>query len=340
MSKSIIGIDMGHDSLKLALVRGKEVKKAVSVPMPVKLVNDGRIISPQTMGELIYASAKDNGLRGSGAAVCLPNETVYLRDLVMPQMTVSQLLYNLPFEFRDYVSEELSDYLYDYAIINNSAETETETGDKQPAMELTGIAVHKDVMEEVREAVRKSRFKLLSAAPTVSAYKRLVMNLPLNVRPATDEYCFLDLGYHSIRMYVFKGNMHKATRILEIGMNALDTAVAEAHNVDERLAHTYFVSNHEGCQNDEYCVAAYNNIALELLRALNFYSFSNRESQLSDVWLCGGGASITPLKKAVVETLGMRIHDASELVSGGRKLENCGSLIQAIGIAMPEGGDS
>ena len=46
---------------------------------------------------------------------------------------------------------------------------------------------------------------------------------------------------------------------------------------------------------------AYSNIAVELMRALNFYRFSNRDSALEHMWLCGGGAVIEPLGEAQIE---------------------------------------
>ena len=52
MAKTILGIDIGHDQLKLALVKGTRVLKTVSEPMPENLVKEGgRITSRESMGE-------------------------------------------------------------------------------------------------------------------------------------------------------------------------------------------------------------------------------------------------------------------------------------------------
>ena len=80
---------------------------------------------------------------------------------------------------------------------------------------------------------------------------------------------------------------------------------------------------------------AFNNIAVELLRALNFYRFSNPESELADIWLCGGGAAIGALTEAIAAGLdNMTFHSADELMPGGRALEESYSLAQAIGITQ------
>ena len=50
------------------------------------------------------------------AALVLPSTEVFTRELVMPAMTEQQLLYNLPYEFRDYLTEEKNKYFFDYSM--------------------------------------------------------------------------------------------------------------------------------------------------------------------------------------------------------------------------------
>lgn len=332
MGKTLLGIDMGYDSLKLALVANGKVKKTASVPMPLKLIKEGKAVSPQTMGELIRSTVKQYGLGCRNAAVCFANESVFVRNITVPQMTHDQLMYNIPFEFKDYLTDEPKNYVYDYAVVSTNVMSE---GDQpQKAMDLLAVAAPVSLIEETRETVRKAGMKLAVASPTVSAYVNLIRRMPPNNRPDSGEYCILDLGYGAVRMYMFKGDVHQVTRVLELGLSGLDDTVAEAYGVDVRLAHTYFLSNYDNCQERQECLGAYNNIAVELSRALNFYRFSNQDSNLGDIWLCGGGAQCAPLKRTLTEALGMNVHDAEELIYPEDKVENCGSLIQAIGVAM------
>ena len=67
-------------------------------------------------------------------------------------------------------------------------------------------------------------------------------------------------------------------------------------------------------------MAAYENIAVELMRALNFYRFSNPSSTLSDMWFCGGGAVIQPLAVTIGEMLNIQLHSADELVLDGETM--------------------
>lgn len=332
MAKQILGVDIGYDTLKLALVSGGQVKKTAIVPMPSHLVREGRVVSTETMGELIRRTMKENGIHCSAAGLVLANETVFIRNVTMPLMSVDQLDYNLPYEFRDYITDELKNYCYDYAVISLNEKEEDEAGGD--TMELMAVAAPKTLLEEGRELLHKAGLKMAKAAPTVSCLQALIR--ARGGEEENKEYCILDLGYQAIRMYMFRGDRHMVTRVLEIGLSSLDQVLAEDYNVDVHLAHTYLMSNYEDCQNKECCRNAYGNITVELMRALNFYRFSNPDSRLEDIWICGGGAMIRPLQQQISETLDLSIHQAEELLPASMQAEDAYALLQAIGITLED----
>ena len=337
MAKTILGVDIGHDRLKLALVRGTHVLKTVKVPMPENLLREGRITSRETMGELIRTAMKENGIRANRAAIVLSDESVFIKNVQMPRMSVEQLQYNLPFEFNDYITGELRDYVFDYAVLptpgEGGGEGEAE-GEESSTMELMAVGTQRAVVEDAQQVLHKAGLRLVLAAPSVSAYISLIRAQQATLSETADEYGILDLGYQSIRMYMFKGDRHVATRALEVGLSSLDGVLEDAYGVDVHLAHTYLLTNFENCQQREECVTAYENIAVELMRALNFYRFSNPNSALGDLWLCGGGAVIEPLADSLREMLNVQLHPATELVPGGEGVKECNSFVQAIGITM------
>ena len=340
MAKKILGVDIGYDRLKLVLANGSRIVKTVNVEMPEKLMRDGGIASVEAMGELLRNTMREAGIRCSRAAWVISNENAFVRSVIMPQMTADQLVYNLPFEFRDYITSELKDYVYDYAMISaprelkeqqTSAEQSPDGEQAGPTMELLAAAVPASLLAEMKQIFRKAGLKMVNAAPVVCSYMALIRKTG---ETSDREYCILDLGYHGIRMYIYRGDRHVVTRVLETGLFQVDNAISDAYNVDVHLAHTYLMTNFDNCQNKDVCINVFNNIAVELMRAMNFYRFRNPESQLADIWLCGGGADIPALQTAIDNMLDLKIHQASELVPGGESLEECAALVQAIGITQ------
>lgn len=333
--KTILGIDIGQDQMKLALVRRGRVVKTAIERMPENLLKQGRITSLESLSDLLRATMKAHGIRANFAGFVLPSSVAFIKNVEMPWMSVDQLEYNLPFEFNDYITGELGDYVFDYAVLNTPSDEKAE-GDEESSnvMELLAAGTQKAVLMDAQAALRKAGLRLYVTAPALCAYISLIRAQRHLLDHIADEFGILDLGYTEIRMYMFHGDRHVATRVLEVGLSTLDDTLAEAYGVDVHLAHTYLMTNYEDCQHREECMAAYENIAVELMRALNFYRFSNPHSALSDLWLCGGGAVIEPLQETIGDMLNIQMHPASELVPGGDGIDDCNSLIQAIGIAM------
>ena len=336
MAKIVLGIDLGHDTLKLALINGKTVEKVAMVPIPLNLIQDNRVVSEESMGELLKEAMRENGMHCNQAACVLQNENVFTRTIKMPLMTAEQLKVNLPYEFSDFITEEPQKYVYDYAMLpkndkikDKQDEQDAEEQDSE-SMNLMAVAVQKEHLESVGRILKRAGLKLVEAAPTVSAFSNLIR---VN-GDSGKEYCILDLGYKAIRMHIFKGERYEVTRTLDVGLSVLDDVIAENLNVDVHLAHTYLISDYEGCQKSDYCMSAYDNIATELARALNFYRFSNPDSNLEDVYLVGGGTQNDPLVEVIRQSLDLNTHHARELLSKSKNREGYTTYVQAIGIAQ------
>ena len=330
MAKSCLGIDIGKDQMKLVLMKGENIVKTASVQMPEGLLKDGRIVSVETTGELIRKTMKENKIRCKEAAVVVSSGICFLRNVTMPEMTAEQLVYNLPYEFRDYITDELKKYVFDYswgsgeempkgkklkkASKKKEEKPEEEENQKRNEMELLAAAAPLEVMEDLRLMTRKAGLKLTFAAPEVSACENLLHYKLRNEQDKDKEYGILDLGSTSSRLFIFKGDRHQVTRVIERGMEQVEELLADTFHIDIHLAHTWLLANHEDCIYSEVCQDAFSQISVELMRALNFYQFSNPESRLEDIYICGGGASIATMRQSLEENLDVKIHEAGELL--------------------------
>ena len=332
MAKSCLGIDIGKDQLKLVLMKGENIVKTASVQMPEGLLKDGRIVSVETTGELIRKTMKENKIRCKEAAVVVSSGICFLRNVTMPEMTAEQLVYNLPYESRDYITDELKKYVFDYSWGSGEEmpkgkklkkaskkkkkeeKPEEEENQKRNEMELLAAAAPLEVMEELRLMTRKAGLKLTFAAPEVSACENLLHYKLRNEQDKNKEYGILDLGSTSSRLFIFKGDRHQVTRVIERGMEQVEELLADNFHIDIHLAHTWLLANHEDCIHSEVCQDAFSQISVELMRALNFYQFSNPESRLEDIYICGGGASIATMRQSLEENLDVKIHEAGELL--------------------------
>lgn len=328
MSKTMLGFDIGACELKLVQWDGSKVRRALTAPMPDNLVKNGVIISYPAMADFIKETARENRVSGRDCAVILPASHAFLRRITVPAMTEEQLRVNLPYEFRDFLTLGKDKYFYDYAV--NSLDRDEEGTPKQ--LDLTAAAVPKEVIEDYRDMFRRAGFRLRTAIPVECAYANL-----LRAHGDTEgkEFSFLDLGHTAARLHIFSGTRLEATRVIDIGLGSVDEAISDAMGVDEHVAHTYKHTDYQGAQTLEPAVNVYNAIALDFRKAVNFYGFNNRESNLQDAWCCGGGVHIAALLKTIGQSVELALHDVSELLPpAAQSAEELSVCAAAIGAAI------
>ena len=326
--RRLLGIDIGTDTLKLALCVNGKVLKTARAPMPREIFDANfRIKSNDMMARTLIQAMRENGLRASRVSIVLSERVSFLRNITVKKMSEKQLRLNLPYEFIDYLEGDINEYVFDYAMISDPR---TDEGEE---MDLMGVAIRRDLIEESKDWLGQAGLRLSKIVPNESAYIALIHNAPSEVRYLR-ECCFVNLGYAAIRLVVLRGDMHTATRVLSPGLSRLDHVVADAMDVDTEVAHKYILSNYMDCLNLDPCIQVYNEIALELMRAINFYGFSNPDSNIEAVTFCGGGADNAPLRSAIARELGLDVREAGDWVKDGAIVSDCCHYIQAIGGTM------
>ena len=168
--EKIVGFDIGESSVKLVYFAGADLKKAVTAELPDNMVSGSRILSMDAMADFLRQTAKSNGIPLTHAALVLPSTEVFTRELVMPAMTEQQLLYNLPYEFRDYLTEEKNKYFFDYSM----REVLRDESGQPTEMNLLACATLKSTVESYRTMLRRAGFRLRVLTPSECAYSAVL----------------------------------------------------------------------------------------------------------------------------------------------------------------------
>ena len=93
--------------------------------------------------------------------------------------------------------------------------------------------------------------------------------------------------------------------------------------------------NHENALEMETCRGIYRAIAVEIMRAVNFYGYSNPASALQTAWLVGGGARNAPLVEQLRQTVSLTLLPAGELLPPGRETDEAlGCCPAAVGVTQ------
>ena len=306
----LVGFDIGENSVKMVYFSGRELKRAITAELPDAMVSNGRILSMDAMADFIRDMAKGHGIPLTNAAMVLNTGDHFVRSVTLPLMTEQQLRYNLPYEFRDFLTEEKNRYFFDYSmqgILNGS--------DGQPEkMELFACAMLKPSVEEYRAMFRRAGFRQRVLTPDESAYSALLEEHIAHHGGEDTDRCIVSLGHRSTYLYIFHGSRFDSRRGVEVGGAELDSLIADHCGVDVHVAHSYKNSDYNGVLESDYAQELYARLAGEIVRAVNFYNYNNRDRELKELYLCGGGAGIAALRETIAETTRLEVHPATDLL--------------------------
>jgi type IV pilus assembly protein PilM len=315
-----LGIDVGGSEVKLALVKNGGVQRLCCFDLPEKPEKGAQLSElSESFSRQLRAYLRAEQIKAGRCALSLPQELAFVRRITVPWMTAKQLRLNLPFEFHDYIQHDKDLYFYDYAVVQI---LNGEDG-KPQQLDLLAAASPKKVIEEWRAILGKAGLRLSVAVPQYLTYRNLITAYETaHPDDHPQEYCVVDMGAAAIRVHMYRGSAYETSRVIEYG-GASVAALRENQTTmgaEQRLRDLY------------------DTIAVEILRAVNFYGFNTPSSDLRDLYFCGGLAQDGEMMKTIRSRIQLNIHSVEELIppGGDRKLaEQCPA---AVGAALEANG--
>ncbi len=302
MALKMIGIDFGSDTLKLAVYSGGVLKKAAIARLPEDLIMEGKVTSAPALTEFIKSTMKDNHITPGPCAMVIPSQLVITHRFTMPPVSDAELRLNLPFEFRDFVGKEGDEYIYDYSITNA---TEHE-------LSVYAAAVRKDVMDEFYSIFKKAGLSLKIAIPVEMAWLNLIHknpNLPKKL-------CVVDMGHSSTRVNIFADGNFVMGKTIDKGGALIDETIVATHNIDKYEARSLKENNINNVLFETACQESYQELTIEIMKALNFYAYSDTSNTgpLQHLYYCGGSAYITPMLTTLFKGTGVNQYHISQMI--------------------------
>ncbi len=304
---NILGIEIGNKTVKVVEIKGNTLKNFAAVNLPDNIVVNNELVAFEAMGDLLKDIVKEHRMKTRKAALVLPDSAVYLRRMVLPAMSEKQLMVNMPYEFKDVLSEDKDKYMYDYSMIGYRKDEEG----KVTEMELLGAVVNKSLLEKYQEMFKRAGLKLVKAGPRETALSCLVTIL--NEGNKEKDFAILDLGYKTTKVEIFKDGVYEVTRTIESGAEDIVNVIAEIFDVDPHIASAYLESNKDNVQENERCVDIYSNIATEVMRVMNYYNFENPDSTLDTLYYCGGASYIPRFIAEIADMVSLDLKPLSSL---------------------------
>ena len=317
MASQITCFDIGEMSLKILHFANGSIKKVVEADMPNNMISDGQILSADAFSQFIREQVKINSIPRREAALIIPSGDVHVRTAVVPIMNERQLKYNLPFEFKDYLAADKSKYVFDYEVIEPILDDEG----KPVELRLFACAALKQKVESYVKIFENAGFRLTHLVPEEYIYSKLCRGEAGVPAAGTDSLAIIDLGHTDTRIHILRNGEYDSKRVVDIGIRDVESVIKEVIFSDIYMTRSYKRTNHENILSNEKCLDLYNRIAVEILKSVNFYNYNNRNQELRDIYLIGGGAAIESMVDTIKQMTGLTVHTADELLQGKYSVE-------------------
>lgn len=291
--KDLLGIDIGTGNIRFVSKNGYYL-----VDTPENAMKDGEVIAFDGLASTIKETIKENGIREKKVAFTLPDPSVYLERIKMPYMSIKQLEFNLPYEFKNVVENDKNDYAYDYAMISHD----------DSEMELIAAAVDKQVLEKYTEMFKKAGLKLVKAT-----CKQMAVSDLLHAKGITQDVVLVDLGYSYTTVDIYKEGFYDKSRRIETGIKDFIKVVSEILFCDEHIARQYLFANKDNVQSNQKLIDLYDEIAVHISRAVNYYGYENPNNTLQELYYYGNGSELTPFIQSIESTVSIKVDPLNEL---------------------------
>lgn len=333
MASKLIGIDVSATALRITLCDKRGPVRFLETRLPEHMVRDNQIVSWEAMGDFLKETLKNERIRAKDACITVPESAVYIQHVVLPPMSESQLKVNLPYEFHDYINRDMDKYIYDYAVNHIDAEK----------MDLLAVAASRELVDRYAGMCRRAGLKLRILAPDVIAFRNLlrVYGAHQTEESGKKDYVILDLGDESAHLHFFTNGEFEVTRSLDTGCLSLVEGVATDTGIDPHLIlmGQSGTLTEEAEQKNEAFLDQCNNLALSVMRVLNFYSYNNPNNNIDALYVCGVGIRLKPLMDEIASNIELPLRQAKELIPLGDNLpEGLEIAPQSYGIAVGKEG--
>ena len=198
-------------------------------------------------------------------------------------MTTEQLEMNLPFEFRDYIDQGKEKYQFDYAVLDMPENKDAE--DAQ--MQLMACAALKRDLKNMMQMLRAAGLKAVTLIPVEFAYRNLIRH---SLSRTQEPVCIIDFGHEATRIYIYRGEHYEITRVLDHGGLEMDEALSEHLAFGPMESSRHKSSLPEEMLSSPEMLEIYRTIALDVMRAINFYNYDT-QSNLRKAYVTGGCAT-------------------------------------------------
>jgi type IV pilus assembly protein PilM len=299
----VVGVDISSSSVKMVELSspGKGIlrlERYAIEPVPYDAVVDGNIMNMEQVGDSVRRAWKRLGTRIKTLSMALPSAAVITKKIVLDAgQSEDELEEQVEAEANQYIPFALEEVNLDFQILGPDPENPEQ-------VEVMLAASRKEKVEDrvaVAESVGlKAAVMDIDSFAAQNAFEMMAAELPNGGHDQS--IALIDIGASIMNINVLRDNQSVYMREQPFGGNQLNQEIMRVYGLSLEDADA---AKRSGGLPDTYqadVLAPFmDTLALEVVRALQFFFTSTQYSQVDHIYLSGGTASLPNLAEVVAE---------------------------------------
>lgn len=301
-----IGLDIGSSAVKLCLL--KNVKKGLQLqafdfePLPPETIVDGALMNASVVTDAVTELLRRNKIKHREAALSVSGNTVIIKKITLPLMTLEELEESIQWEAEQYIPFDIRDVYIGFEVLPRT---------DQGHMDVVLVAAKRDMINDYTSVAVDAGLE-----PTVMDVDAFALQNMYEVNYGFhrgETIVLLDVGSSVVSMNVVTDGITMFTRDLSMGGNDLTEEIQKQLNITYQEAELYKMGGSPGQMSDEVLPHEVEKIigekaedmAAEIQRSIDFYAATAADSRIDRIVVSGGTAAIPSLVRIIARTSGV-----------------------------------
>ncbi len=286
------GLDIGDESIKfIELVNtrhGLRVGRHGERPIPIGVMDSGKIINPKRMEEILLSLRHEVGIKS--VRVSLPEEQVYIFNLRLEKLGLVNIRESIELALEEHVPIQASEAIFDYEFLSEDAQN----------LDVEVAVIPKNVIEGYLSIFENSQIQVESFELEAQAIARAVVR-----KGDMETYMIVDFGEKRTGIFIISRGVVMFTSTLDVGGVMLNDMIVKNFKISfdeaEKMKRKYGLMRN--AENRELFSVLLNSVSIlrdEISKHFLYWHTHKDEEgrnnpKIEKVILCGGDSNLIGL---------------------------------------------
>jgi type IV pilus assembly protein PilM len=295
----LVGLDIGSKSIKVGELaetkKGYGLKKFGMVEIMPGLIEDGNIVDPVQLSNIIRQLFRAYGIKEQNVAVSIGGYSVIVKKINVQTMPEEQLQETIHFEAEQYIPFDISDVNIDFQILG-----ENETNPNQ--MNVILVAAKKEMVNNYINLIQLANLNPCIVDIDAFALQNIY---EVNYESESENVALIDIGASKTSLNILKDKNSVFMRDVSLGCGQINQEIVSLIKCSIEDAEQIKLNNpgdkisHDRLKGVVSSVVA--DWCNEIRRALDFFYSTYPDDQIKKIILSGGGANIKEFRQLLAE---------------------------------------